>query len=295
MVLIFGKHGQLAQSFRATVPEALESSSVFVSSQEANFEQPEKLAGYLDHLGPDVVVVCAAYTQVDKAEEEREIAELINTRAPQEIARWCQMNDKLMIYFSTDYVFDGSGSAPKREEDPKGPLNWYGSTKLAGEEAIQNTFCKHLIFRTSWVYSEYGKNFVKTMLRMGKDKTHLRIVDDQIGGPTYAPDLALAVWPLIERRLKGEKFSSGVYHMAGVGAVSWAQFAEEIFSWCRARKKEMSVEKVDGIPTAEYATPAIRPLNSRLDQSKLKAELGIEMPFWKDSLNLCLKRLEPGG
>ena len=206
-----------------------------------------------------------------------------------------QMNDKMMIYFSTDYVFDGSGSTARREEDPKAPLNWYGSTKLAGEEAIQSTFCKHLIFRTSWVYSEYGKNFVKTMLRMGKDKTQLRVVNDQIGGPTYAPDLASAVWTLIERRMSGEKISSGIYHMAGVGEVSWAQFAEEIFNWCRAHKKDMAVEKVEGIPTSEYATPATRPLNSRLDQKKLKTELGIEMPFWTDSLDLCLKRLEPGG
>ncbi len=294
MILFFGKHGQLAKSFQASVPKHLDGSSVFISSQEANFEKPEALAGFLDHLGPDVVVVCAAYTAVDKAEEERDLAEKINVRAPQEIARWCQLNNKLMIHFSTDYVFSGEGSKPWQEQDPKGPLNWYGATKLAGEEAIQNTFCQHLIFRTSWVYSEYGNNFVKTMLRLGKSKELLRVVNDQIGAPTYAGDLAHTVWGLIERHQSGEKLTTGIFHMAGQGETNWAQFAEQIFAECRLRKIELKVQTVQGIPTSEYPVPATRPLNSRLDQSKLKKTFGIELPLWSESLSLCLKRMDLG-
>lgn len=293
MILFFGKHGQLAQSFQATQPEHLEGQTVFVSSQEANFERPDRLAGFLDHNGPRIVVVCAAYTQVDKAEEERELAEKINAFAPREIARWCGKNDALMIHFSTDYVFNGEGVKPWKEDDPTGPLNWYGETKLRGEQAVVATGCRHLIFRTSWVFSEYGKNFVKTMLRLGAEKDALRIVDDQVGAPTYAPDIAQAVWGLIQRHESGERLKSGIYHLAGQGEASWARFAELIFDEARRLKFDLRIEKVEGIPTEEYPTPAERPLNSRLDQSLLRKVFGVEMPTWQDSTRTCVQKIGP--
>jgi len=293
MILFFGKSGQLAQSFKATVPEDLDGQAIFISSHEANFEKPERLAGFLDKHGPKIIVLCAAYTQVDKAEEERDLAETINVKAPQEIARWCGMNDSLLIHFSTDYVFSGVGTRPWLETDEAQPVNWYGETKFEGEEAIRATSCRHFIFRTSWVYSEYGKNFLKTMIRLGKEKESLRIVDDQTGGPTYALDIANQVWGVIRRSLQGEKFPSGVYHLAGQGFTTWAQFAQAIFDEARTLRFELEIQKVEPISTAEFPTPAQRPHNSRLDQAKLRQVFGIEMPFWRESLKLCLKRIGP--
>jgi dTDP-4-dehydrorhamnose reductase len=291
MILFFGRSGQLAQSFQASQPTSLEGQSLFVSSHEANFEQPRKLAGFLDKYSPEIVVVCSAYTQVDKAEEERELAEKLNVEAPREIARWCGKNDALMIYFSTDYVFSGSGEAPWHEDSETKPLNWYGETKHRGEEAILHSGCRHLIFRTSWIFSEYGRNFVKTMLRAGKEKTKLSVVSDQIGHPTYAPALADSVWKLILRIRAGEKFPSGIYHLAGFGETSWYGFASAIFAEARNLKFPLKVEKVDEVSSESYSSPAQRPLNSRLDLGKFKRIFGFQLPPWQESLNLCLKRI----
>lgn len=291
MILIFGKSGQLAQSFKNTMPDHLEGQTIFISSHEANFEEPKKLASFLDKYSPEIVVVCSAYTQVDKAEEERELAETLNAKAPQEIARWCGKNDALMIHFSTDYVYSGEGTEAWMETSATDPVNWYGDTKLQGDEAIQISGCRHLIFRISWVFSEYGKNFLKTMLRAGRDKTALRVVQDQFGSPSYAPAIAETVWKVIERVRGGEKFPSGVYHLAGQGITSWHGFAEAIFEEARALRYDLTVEKVEGIQTSEYPTPAHRPFNSRLNQDKLKKTFGLEMPAWRDSLRLCLKRM----
>jgi dTDP-4-dehydrorhamnose reductase len=295
MILIFGKQGQLARSFQASEPGSLSSQVVFVSSQEANFEQPGRLAGFLDHQGPRIVVCCAAYTQVDRAEEERDLASKINFEAPREIARWCAQNEALMIHFSTDYVFPGTGVTPWKETDPTGPVNWYGETKLQGEEAIRASGCRHLIFRTSWVVSEYGRNFIKTMLQLGRNRETLRVVSDQVGAPTYAPDLAEAVWGLILRVESGEALKSGVYHLAGQGETNWADFARAIFEEAGKLKLELAVKNVESIPTSQYPTPAHRPLNSRLDQSKARDALGVELPVWHKSLELCLKRIRSQG
>lgn len=295
MILIFGKSGQLAQSFRATMPDELDGQVVFVSSHEVNFETPERLAGFLDKYSPEIVIVCSAYTKVDQAEEERGLAEVINHQAPRAIARWCGQNDSLMIHFSTDYVFPGTGEKAWKEEDPTSPVNWYGETKLEGEESIRASGCRHLIFRTAWVYSEYGHNFLKTMLRLGKDKTLLRVVQDQVGCPTYAPELAAAVWKIIGRVRAGEKFPSGVYHAAGLGETSWHGFAAGIFDEARALKFPLNVETVEGISSADYPMPAQRPFNSRLDQSKFLKVFGFQMPFWRESVSLCLKRIRSLG
>ncbi len=209
MILIFGKSGQLAQAFKDTLPPELEGQTVFASSHDANFEKEKFLEGYLDHQGPEIIILCSAYTQVDKAEEEKQLAEQLNVIAPREIARWCGKNDALLIHFSTDYVFSGNGDSPWTETDPTAPLSWYGETKLQGEQTIQMTGCRQLIFRTSWIYSENGKNFVKTMLKLGKEKTSLRVVSDQVGSPTYAHDIAENVWNLVKRYKQGEDGQTG--------------------------------------------------------------------------------------
>lgn len=291
MILVFGKQGQLAQAFHETTPQHLEGQTVFVSSHEANFEKENFLEGYLDHQGPEIIILCSAYTQVDKAEEEKQLAEQLNVIAPREIARWCGKNDALLIHFSTDYVFNGEGQNPWQEGDETDPLNWYGETKMLGEQVIQSSGCRHFIFRTSWVYSENGKNFVKTMLKLGRDKSSLRVVADQVGSPTYAHDIAENVWKLVDRYKAGEALKYGLYHMAGQGFTNWAEFAEKIFAESTRLKSELKIEKVEGIPTSDYPTAAERPLNSRLDQSKMKNLLNIELPQWEDSLRICLQRM----
>lgn len=294
MILIFGKHGQLAQSFQMTLPKDLEGQTIFYSSLDADFQKPNLLAGFLDHCSPEVVIICSAYTQVDQAETDREVCELINFKAPREIARWCAQNDCLLIHFSTDYVFSGVKSSAWVESDVPQPLNWYGETKWEGEMAIQDTHCRHLIFRTSWVFSEFGRNFVKTMLKLGREKETLRVVSDQIGSPTYAPAVAQVVWDVVRKYLETKKVKNGLYHLSGIGSTSWSDFAEAIFS--QAKKIEhldfqLKVAKVEKILTADYQTIAARPLNSVLDQSKVQKELGIIMPTWQDSLDLCLRKL----
>lgn len=284
----------MARSFQATIPKSLDGKTVFVSSQDANFEKEKFLEGYLDHHSPEVIILCSAYTKVDQAEEERQLAEQLNAIAPLEIARWCGKNDALLIHFSTDYVFPGTGTEPWKETDETKPLSWYGETKLEGEHAIQRTSCRHLIFRTSWVYSEYGKNFVRTMLKIAKEKESIRIVNDQIGSPTYAPEIAENVWKLVERYLAGEKFRWGVYHLAGQGFTNWAEFAENIFAEARILRHELKIQEVVPIPTSDFPSPAQRPLNSRLNQTKVKTQLGLELPPWRDSLKLCLKRIGGG-
>lgn len=293
MILIFGKNGQLAQSFQASIPSGLMGKTVFVSSQEANFSEAQKLPGFLDKYSPDIVVICAAYTKVDQAEQEQDLAKDINFRAPQEIARWCGKNNAQLIHFSTDYVYSGLGTQAWTEDAQPDPQNWYGETKLMGDEAIQNSGCRHYIFRTSWVYSEYGKNFLKTMLKAGKEKTNLRIVSDQIGSPSYAPELAESVWKIINRLSEGEKFPSGVYHLAGQGETSWHGFAENIFQQAKSLKFDLAIEKLDSISSEEYPTPAHRPLNSRLNQDKIKKVFGISTVAWQESVQLCLRRIGP--
>ncbi len=291
MILFFGKSGQLAQSFQAKIPNELDGQVVFVSSHEVNFLEARRLPGFLDHYSPEIVVICSAYTQVDLAETETDLAEKINFRAPQEIARWAARNGSRVIHFSTDYVYSDLTQNPILETQKPNPINHYGLTKLQGDEAIQFTGCDHFIFRTSWVYSEFGKNFLKTMLKLGATKTELRVVSDQVGSPTYAPDMADMIWKIILSLRQGQKFPSGVYHLAGNGFVSWAQFAEAIFAEAQKLKFDLKIEKVLPILSADYPTSAHRPLNSRLDISKFEKTFQMQMPSWQESMSLCLRRL----
>jgi dTDP-4-dehydrorhamnose reductase len=238
---------------------------------------------------PEVVINAAAYTAVDKAENEPELAGLVNAAAPGVIAEEVAKMNGWMIHYSTDYVFDGSGTTSWRENDPTGPLSVYGQTKLDGERAIAATGCRHVILRTSWVYAAEGRNFLHTVLRLGRERAELRIVDDQIGAPTTAEAITVASLAVLRQLATNDDArQSGVYHLACAGATSWYGFARAIFaafaSWQKA-------PEVLPIPTESYPTAAKRPLNSRLNCEKFETQFGFQMPAWEDAFEEIARAL----
>ncbi len=237
---------------------------------------------------PDVILNAAAYTAVDRAESERELAYAVNAHAPQMLAREAARRNALFVHYSTDYVFDGTKSSSWTEEDPTNPLNVYGASKLAGEQGIRNEGGRHLIFRTSWVYGPHGKNFLFTMLRLGRERERLSIVDDQQGAPTTSVAIADATRTIVEGVLTGRFGASeewaGLYHMSCGGVVSWCGFAQAIFA--RASKLlDGRMPQVVPIPTAEYPTPARRPKNSALSCEKLAGIFDVRLPTWEAALD----------
>jgi len=230
------------------------------------------LAAAVRALQPDVIVNAAAYTAVDKAESERDLAFAVNATAPRVLAEEAKRIGAMLVHYSTDYVFDGDKSSPYVEDDPARPINVYGESKLAGESAIQAAGCRHLILRTSWVYGPRGKNFFLTMKRLGKERSELRVVDDQVGAPTSSIAIADATAQLLS------KGTEGLYHMSAAGETSWCGFAREIF-----RRAGLATPVV-GIPTKDYPTPARRPRNSRLDCSRLKGVSGVALAPWAEQL-----------
>ncbi len=277
-ILVFGKNGQVATELgKAARVKAL-------GREDADLSNPESGYAAIMKNKPSVVINAAAYTAVDKAEHEPELAGLINTQAPAHMAKACAELDTPLVHISTDYVFDGTGETPWRVGDLIAPLGVYGATKAAGEVAIRETGCSHVILRTSWVFSPHGGNFVKTMLRLATERSDLRIVDDQIGGPTDAASIARACLDVAEA-LKSDQAASGTYHFSGAPDVSWADFAREIF---RQIGKDVEVE---GIPTSEFPTDATRPTNSRLDCSAIQTDFGIKRPDWRVSLQTTLQEL----
>jgi dTDP-4-dehydrorhamnose reductase len=230
-----------------------------------------------------VVINAAAYTAVDSAESEPDLAQVINADAPGAMARACAELGIPFLHVSTDYVFDGGGTEPWQVSDPIAPLGVYGRTKAAGEQAVRDAGGTHAILRTSWVFSAHGNNFVKTMLRLSETRDALNVVDDQIGGPTPAGGIAAALLTMAQAMVAGQ--SGGTYHYAGTPATSWACFARETFT---AAGRDVTVT---GIPTSEYPTPAARPLNSRLDCTLLETEFGITPPDWKSDLANIVKDL----
>lgn len=235
---------------------------------------------------PDVILNAAAYTGVDRAESEQDLAMRINGDAPGILAEEAQKTNTLLIHYSTDYVFDGSKCGPWVENDPVHPLNAYGLTKLEGERRIQQTGGRYLIFRTSWVFSSHGHNFLRTMLRLGQERDKLSIVNDQKGAPTSAAALAAATRSLVVANPNAEK--SGIYHMTCAGETTWFGFAQAIFAKSAAAKPWPAVT---GIPSSEYPTPARRPANSVLSNQRLKAASGIELPSWESALDAELQKL----
>ncbi len=241
---------------------------------------------YLETHRPQLILNAAAYTAVDKAEREPAQAERLNSELPAQLAAYAAAQGAYLVHYSTDYVYPGDGEAAWHEQSPTQPLSVYGQTKCAGDEAVMNSGCQHLIFRTSWVYAARGNNFLKTMLRLGRERDSLAVVNDQIGAPTPARLIALATLHAWQQRI-----TPGIYHLAPSGTTSWHGFACEIFKQATEAgvTLALSPSQVRGIPTTEYPTPATRPLNSRLALNKLEAALGTAMPHWQDQLALTLK------
>jgi dTDP-4-dehydrorhamnose reductase len=248
---------------------------------ELDFSDADALRAAIRSVRPEIVVNAAAYTAVDKAEQEREAARLVNAVAPGVIAEELQKTDGWLIHYSTDYVFDGSGSEPWRETDATGPLSVYGRTKLDGELAIAATGCRHVVLRTSWVYAAEGRNFLHTMLRLGRERDQLRVVDDQIGAPTSAEAITEATRAMIGQLADTGNDVSGIYHLTCSGETSWCGFARAIFEAFAAKQK---MPEVVPIPSEAYPTPAVRPRNSRLNCDKFAGRFGYRMPRWEAAL-----------
>ncbi|MEK6704358.1 MAG: dTDP-4-dehydrorhamnose reductase, partial [Bdellovibrionota bacterium] len=234
------------------------------------------------------IINAAAYTQVDRAEEEVESCRLINGEAPGVIAGWCAKKQIPFIHYSTDYVFSGNGDKPWREDDPVSPLSAYGQSKLLGEQTVAKAGGKWLIFRTSWIYDAKGKNFLQTMLRLAKEKDEINVVADQIGAPTYATHLAAATLRALDKALRSEPFPSGIYHLCNRGETSWHGFAEAIIASAKNSGISIRVNKVNAIQTKDYPTPARRPQNSRLCTDKAMRVFATELPDWGEGLSECM-------
>lgn len=241
-------------------------------------------------VSPDVIVNAAAYTAVDKAETDRELSHRINALASQVMAEEALALNAWLIHYSTDYVFDGSGNRPWVETDAVSPVNHYGATKLAGEQMIQASGCKHLIFRTSWVYGARGNNFAKTMLRLARDRQTLSVISDQVGAPTGADLLADVTVLALQKALNCPQIS-GVYHLAAAGEVSWHAYARHVIDFSRSQGDFLAVETVEPIDTAAYQTPARRPLNSRLDTQKLRDTFSLHLPDWQSGVTRMLMEI----
>jgi dTDP-4-dehydrorhamnose reductase len=283
-VLQFGVTGQLAQE---AIARASRHGIVLtaLSRQQADLSDPAAIARIVEAADADLVLNATAYTAVDRAETERDLAFTVNAEAPGAMARACAARGLPLVHVSTDYVFNGSGSRAWREDDATAPINAYGDSKLAGEQAVIASGARAVILRTSWVFSAHGANFVKTMLRLS-DRPQLKVVDDQLGRPTYAGDLAEAVLTVGRRLAQDADAPTGLFHFAGAGAVSWHQFATEIFD-----AKGPPVPEIQAIPSADYPTPAARPVNSVLDCAAIERAFGIVPRSWRDGLIETLAQL----
>lgn len=293
-ILLLGANGQLGTELRRSlvpVGELVPATRRGVlpdgtPCERADFDHPETLPALVERIAPAIVVNAAAYTAVDRAEQEPDAADRANAQAPAALAAACVVHDALLVHYSTDYVFDGTGDRPLREDDPTAPLGAYGRSKLEGERAIGQAGCHHLILRTAWVYALHGQNFLRTMLRVGAERERLRVVADQLGSPTPAWLIADATAAILRQGL----VESGVRHLVAGGRTSWHGFAEAIFGQAHARGLLERVPRVEAIATSEYPTPAPRPAWSVLDSSRLAAEYGLELPDWRQALAETLDR-----
>lgn len=287
-VLIFGSTGQLAvELVEALSPDA---DLQALSRHQADLTDLAAVRNAIRSANPQYVINAAAYTAVDRAESEPELARAVNTWAPQAMAQEALGVNALLMHFSTDYVFDGSGSSPWKESDAPHPQNVYGKTKLEGEQAIADSKCRHFIFRTSWVYAAHGNNFLRTMLRLGSQRPSLNVVDDQIGAPTSAGELARAVQAILSRIHESTTAQpeSGIYHMTCSGSTSWFGFAKAIFARVPTR---LSVPELSPIRSEQYPTPAVRPRNSVLDCHKLEKAIGIRLSSWQSALDRVMAEI----
>ncbi|TDR49997.1 dTDP-4-dehydrorhamnose reductase [Pseudomonas brenneri] len=283
-ILITGQHGQVSRELQQRLQGLGE--LVVLGRDQLDLANPEQIRQQVRSYRPGLIINAAAHTAVDQAENEPDIAFAINATAPGVLAEEAKALGIPLIHYSTDYVFDGSKPAPYREDDAPNPLGVYGMSKLAGEQAIAAVGGQYLILRTSWVYSSHGKNFLLTMQRLLQEKPHMRIVADQIGAPTWAGTIADSTRALIERWQAGQAGEWGVYHLTAQGETSWLGFAQAIGEQLLA--DGMACAALEGIPASEYPTPAKRPLNSRLDCSRLQQQWQVSQPQWREALRECL-------
>ncbi|MEZ0192989.1 dTDP-4-dehydrorhamnose reductase [Pseudomonas qingdaonensis] len=284
-ILITGRNGQLAQALQQRLAGL---GQVHVLGREQlDLAESERIRQVVRELSPDLLVNAAAYTAVDQAENEPALAFAINATAPGVLAEEAARLGVPLLHYSTDYVFDGSKATPYTEDDAPNPLSVYGRSKLAGEQAIHAVGGAHLTLRTSWVYSLHGRNFLLTMQRLLQEKPQLRVVADQIGAPTWAGSLAASTLALIQRWQAGQAGAWGTYHMTAQGQTSWFGFAQAIGEHLKAQGRPCA--QLLPIPSSEYPTPAQRPLNSRLDCSRLRQQWQVEQPDWRQALIECLK------
>lgn len=280
-ILVFGGVGQLGQCIQKVAEQKNISGLIYLDEKEGNILDLDLLKALFQKYKPSYVINCAAYTAVDKAEDEVEIARKVNRDGAANLAVLSEEFDATLIHISTDFVFEGNQTGLLTEEDVANPVGIYGLTKLEGEIAIQEATQKYFTLRTSWLYSEFANNFVKTMIRLGKERSELGVIVDQVGSPTYAVDLAEVIIHIIES--KSEAY--GLYHFSNEGVTSWYDFATAIFELA-----DLTV-KVKALKTSEYPTKARRPFYSVMDKTKIKQNLGVAIPYWRDSLKVCLEEL----
>ena len=289
-ILVTGKNGQLGRSIHKVIStNSTEINTnqnlnefVFVGRGELDLSQEEGVANYFNNNDKfDFIINCAAYTAVDKAEQEQELANQVNHLAVKQLAEIANKQQAKLMHISTDYVFDGESKKSYTETDETNPINIYGKTKLAGEKALQKIMPTNaIIIRTSWVYSEYGNNFVKTMLRLGKERDEISVVDDQIGSPTYATDLANVILDIVQNvEFKEPSQTTQIYHYSNEGEISWYEFAKEIFELTDIQCS------VSSITTEQYPTPAKRPKKTLMNKDKIAKKFSVNTPDWKESLN----------
>jgi len=281
-IVVFGASGQLGNCIKHVSEKRGIKNIYFLQRSEADILNPEALKNTFDKYSPSWCINCAAYTAVDKAEDDKENAEKVNKIGVEHIARLCAEKGIKLIHVSTDFVFKGDVARPLNERDITNPIGVYGQTKLDGEKAVQQITDNYFILRTGWLYSEYCNNFVKTMLRLGAERDELKIIADQVGTPTYAIDLASFILDVIDR----DSEAYGIYHYSNEGVTSWYDFAKAVF--------DISGTEVKAIPvrTDEYVTKATRPAYSVLDKSKVKTTFEMEIPYWRDSLTKCIDILQ---
>jgi len=278
-ILVTGSNGQLGSELKELSSHYSQFEWVFADRLVLDLSDLTSISKVLDTIQPQIIINCAAYTAVDKAETETELAEVLNHQAVGVVAQWSANHDCRLVHVSTDYVFDGNSSTALTEEAPTGPINVYGQTKLAGEQACLRANPDSIVIRTSWVYSRFGNNFVKTMSRLMQERDSLNVVNDQIGSPTYASDLAQAILTIVTH----SHWQAGIYHFSNKGEISWYEFAvaiQEIGGFDCA---------LSGIPSSDYPTPAQRPHYSLLDKSKITTTFGVVVPGYRESLERCMK------
>ncbi|OLF52449.1 dTDP-4-dehydrorhamnose reductase [Pseudomonas chlororaphis] len=285
-ILLLGKNGQVGwelQRSLAPLGELIALDRQSINGLCGDLSDLDSLRATIRQVKPNVIVNAAAYTAVDKAESEPELATRVNALASQVMAEEALSLDAWLIHYSTDYVFSGRGQVPWQEDDLVAPVNHYGASKLAGEQAIAVSNCKHLIFRTSWVYGAHGNNFAKTMLRLAKERETLSVIADQIGAPTGA-DLIADVTALAIQKIAEHPELGGVYHLAATGEVSWHGYASYVIEFARSHGEQLAVTDIDPINTTAYPTPACRPLNSRLNTRKLQENFSLRLPDWQSGV-----------